>query len=73
MSDRVLSVAQAAGEAAHELPMPDIAFFFVAFGLFLVALGITWSFRNTAYKLQAPRGSQTDVHHEAIEPPQAHH
>jgi hypothetical protein len=53
--------------------MPDIAFFFVAFGLFLLALAITWSFRNTAYKLQAPRGSQTDVHHEAIEPPQAHH
>ena len=72
MSDRVLSIARTAEEAAHELPIPDWAFFLIAFGLFLVGLAVTWSFRNTAYKLQAPRGEQTDEHHEAIEPPGVH-
>ncbi|MDN5797518.1 MAG: hypothetical protein L0H79_17460 [Intrasporangium sp.] len=73
MSDRVLLLAQAAEEAANELPMPPIAFFFIAFGLFLAGLAITWSFRNTAYKLQAPRGEQSDALREAIEPPKDHH
>ncbi len=73
MLDRVPLVIHPAQEAVRQLPMPPIAFFFVAFGLFLLALAITWSFRNTAYKLQAPRGAQSDTHHEAIEPPQAHH
>ena len=35
--------------------MPVIAYFFITFALFLVALGVTWSFRNTAYKVQSPR------------------
>ncbi|WP_347354875.1 hypothetical protein [Intrasporangium sp.] len=73
MSDRVLLTAQAAEEAAHGLPMPSIAYFFIAFGLFLVGLAITWSFRNTAYKLQAPRGEQGDALREQIEPPKGHH
>jgi hypothetical protein len=52
--------------------MPDFAFFFIVFGLFLAALGVTWAFRNNAYKLQAPRGAQPDSHREALEPPGAH-
>jgi hypothetical protein len=55
MSDRVLALATQGEEAARELPMPVIAFFFITFALFLVALAVTWSFRNTAYKVQAPR------------------
>jgi hypothetical protein len=73
MSDRVLSVALTAEGATRELPLPHIAFFFITFGLFLAALGATWAFRNNAYKLQAPRGAQPDVHREAIQPPGAHH
>ena len=71
MSDRVLSVALTAEEAAHELPMPVIAYFFIVFGLFLVALAITWSFRNTAYKLQSPHHDQPS-RHEAIESDGSH-
>ena len=55
MSDRVLALAAETQEAARELPMPVIAYFIIAFSLFLVLLGITWSFRNTAYKVQSPR------------------
>lgn len=54
MSAHVLSLA-AAEEATRELPMPLIAFFLITFALFVLLLGITWSFRNTAYKVQAPR------------------
>ena len=52
MSDRVLALVTEGQEAARELPMPVIAYFLITFALFLVALGITWSFRNTAYKAQ---------------------
>ena len=31
--------------------MPVIAYFIIAFSVFLVLLAITWSFRNTAAKL----------------------
>lgn len=58
MSDRVLSVLTLASEgeeATRELPMPVIAFFLITFALFVVLLGVTWSFRNTAYKVQPPR------------------
>ncbi|MEO7131785.1 MAG: hypothetical protein ABIZ07_10460 [Dermatophilaceae bacterium] len=72
MSDRVLSIALTAEEAAHELPMPIIAYFFISFALFLVALAITWSFRNTAYKLQAPRHGLPTQHPE-IESGEAKH
>jgi hypothetical protein len=55
MSDRVLALVTEGEEAARELPMPVIAYFLITFAVFLVLLGITWSFRNTAYKVQAPR------------------
>jgi hypothetical protein len=71
MSDRVLSVVVAAEEATRELPMDPIAYFLIAFGLFVVALGVTWSFRNNAHKLQGP---QHGAHgHHAIESDGSHH
>jgi hypothetical protein len=57
MSDRVLALAAEGEAAARELPLPVIAYFLITFTLFLVALAVTWSFRNTAYKVQAPRRS----------------
>ncbi|GAA2024467.1 hypothetical protein GCM10009740_12520 [Terrabacter terrae] len=55
MSDRAVALVTQGEEAARELPMPVIAYFLITFALFLVALAVTWSFRNTAYKVQAPR------------------
>ena len=55
MSDRVQSVLSLVSEeATRELPMPVIAYFLITFALFLLLLGVTWSFRNTAYKVQSP-------------------
>ena len=59
MSDRVLALVAEGEGAARELPLPVIAYFLITFALFLVALGVTWSFRNTAYKVQAPRAART--------------
>ena len=59
MSDRV-SALVAAEEAARELPMPVIAFFIIAFVVFLLLLGVTWSFKNTAAKLVTPRRPAAD-------------
>lgn len=71
MSDRVLSAVLTAEEATRELPMSPIVYFLIAFGLFLVLLGVTWSFRNTAHKLQGPQhGGQG---HGAIESERSHH
>ena len=39
--------------------MPVIAYFLITFLLFVVLLGVTWSFRNTAYKVQAPRRGES--------------
>jgi hypothetical protein len=60
MSDRVLTLVAQGEEATRELPMPPIAYFIITFALFLVALGVTWSFRNTAHKIQAP--THVDAH-----------
>jgi hypothetical protein len=57
MSQRVNALVAAAEEATRELPMPVIAYFVIAFVTFLVLLGITWSFRNTAAKVGQPRRS----------------
>jgi hypothetical protein len=72
MSDRVLALVTEGEEAARELPMPVIAYFFITFALFLVALAVTWSFRNTAYKVQAPRRGE-GTHGPASGPDGAHH
>ncbi len=54
MSQRVNALVAATEEATRELPMPVIAYFIIAFVTFLVLLGITWSFRNTAAKVGQP-------------------
>jgi hypothetical protein len=72
MSDRVLALVTEGEEAARELPMPVIAFFLITFSLFLVALAVTWSFRNTAYKVQAPRRGE-GTHGPASGPDGVHH
>ena len=38
----------------RELPMPPWAFGVIAFGCFLVLLGVLWSFRNTAARYDKP-------------------
>jgi len=38
----------------RELPMPPWAFGVIAFGCFIVLLGVLWSFRNTAAKYDKP-------------------
>ena len=55
MSERVIALVAETEEATRELPMPVIAYFLIAFTVFLVLLAITWSFRNTAAKLGTPR------------------
>ena len=72
MSDRAVSLITQGEEAARELPMPVIAYFLITFALFLVALAVTWSFRNTAYKVQAPRRGE-GTHGTASGPDGAHH
>ena len=57
MSQRVSTLVAATEEATRELPMPVIAYFIIAFAVFVLLLGVTWSFRNTAAKLQAPRAA----------------
>ena len=57
MSQRVSALVAATEEATRELPMPVIAYFIIAFVVFLLLLGVTWSFRNTAAKLGSPRRS----------------
>ena len=75
MSDRVLALAAETQEATRELPMPVIAYFLIAFSVFLVLLGITWSFRNTAYKVQAPRPARPTggAHGSSSGPDGTHH
>ena len=46
----VTTLATAGTEKLRELPMPPWAFGVLAFGCFVVLLGVLWSFRNTAAK-----------------------
>ncbi len=45
-------------EESH-LPMPHIAYGVIAFGVFLVLLGVLWSFRNTAGRLRPQSGRKS--------------
>jgi hypothetical protein len=60
MSDRVLTLAAQGEEATRELPMPPVLYFIITFALFVVALAVTWSFRNTAHKV--PASTHVDQH-----------
>ncbi len=48
------ALASAGTESARELPMPPWAFGAIAFGCFVVLLGVLWTFRNTAAKYDKP-------------------
>ena len=50
----VASLATAGTETARQLPMPAWAYGAIAFGSFVVLLGVLWSFRNTAAKYDKP-------------------
>lgn len=67
MSDRVLTAVLTAEEAARDLPMAPIAYFIIAFAIFVVLLGVTWSFRNTAHKLPRAEGTEPWHGHASIE------
>ena len=72
MSGQVLALVTEGEEAARELPMPVIVYFIITFSLFVVALGVTWTFRNTGYKVQPKRRGGQDVPHPSG-PDGAHH
>jgi len=73
MPDRVYALVTQGEEAARELPMPVIAYFIITFALFLVLLGVTWTFRNTGHKVQPRRQPGHDTHHHPSGPDGAHH
>jgi len=50
------ALATAETEKLRELPMPPWAFGVIAFGCFVVLLGVLWSFRNTAARHDRPAG-----------------
>lgn len=52
----------AAAVGSRELPMPPLAYAGIAFLLFLLGLGVLWSFRNTANKV-AHRHHASGDHH----------
>ena len=73
MSDRVIALVAETEEAARELPMPVIAYFFIVFALFLVALGITWTFRNTGKKVPLPHHGGHSTSGSSVEASRPHH
>ena len=53
-----------AEEVVRELPMPDWLYGVLAFVVFLLVMGITWAFRNTAARAPRRRAGQTGgAHH----------
>jgi hypothetical protein len=50
----VATLATAGTQTLRELPMPPWAFGVIAFGCFMVLLGVLWSFRHTAAKYDTP-------------------
>jgi hypothetical protein len=73
MSDRVIALVAETTEAARELPMPAIVYFFIAFGIFLLLLGITWTFRNTGKKVPVPHHGAHGTPGSAVEANRPHH
>jgi hypothetical protein len=58
MSASVMPLLVRAEEAQRELPMPPAAYGALAFLAFLILLGVTWSFRNTANKVPDRHGTR---------------
>jgi len=66
MSASVVPLLVRAEEVRRELPMPPAAYGVLAFLAFLILLGVTWSFRNTAGKVpehQSRTGAVPGDHH----------
>jgi hypothetical protein len=63
LTSAVTTLATAETEKLRELPMPPWAYGAIAFGCFVVLLGVLWSFRNTAARHDRPaRASHGDAH-----------
>jgi hypothetical protein len=54
MTSTVATLAAAATEELRVLPIPAWSYGAIAFGSFMVLLGVLWSFRNTAAKYDTP-------------------
>ena len=54
LTPAVASLATHGTETLRELPMPAWAYGAIAFGCFVVLLGVLWSFRNTAARHDKP-------------------
>ena len=54
LTTTVTSLATAETETLRELPMPAWVYGVIAFGSFLLLLGVLWSFRNTAARYDKP-------------------
>jgi hypothetical protein len=63
MSSSLSNLFAAAEEHHRELPMPVEFYGGIAFLLFLLALGVLWSFRGTAHKLGPDAPSRRQDHH----------
>ena len=48
------ALATAGTESVRDMPMPPWTFGDIAFGCFIVLLGVLWSFRNTAARYDKP-------------------
>lgn len=63
MSASVMPVLVHAEEAHRSLPMNPILYGILAFCGFLIALGVLWSFRNTAQKVPQRHRANDAEHH----------
>lgn len=63
MSSSLSNLFAAAEEHHRELPMPVELYGAIALLLFLLALGVLWSFRGTAHKMGPAASRQTHDHH----------
>ncbi len=55
--------ALAPSQAKRALPMSPILYFLIAFALFVVLLGVTWSFRGAANKVRGGENRHPGGHH----------
>jgi hypothetical protein len=54
LTSTATALATAGTESVRDMPMPPWAFGAIAFGCFIVLLGVLWSFRNTAARYDKP-------------------
>ena len=73
MSASVLPVLVRAEEVHHDIPMSPVAFAAITFALFLVALGVLWTFRKTYAKVPQRGGPGPGQSGHGHSDPGAHH